>query len=132
MGIFPNATLWIEQTYAGCVVLDAAIMPIDTRRIALADFAADPVQVFEDVVRTRTSIIVEGKDGARAVLQPAGTTSDSGDEQPGPSPTPEEVQRAREGIRRASGRWKGLVDAEQFEAYLRGRRKTANRPSVRL
>ncbi|MHB8646759.1 MAG: hypothetical protein ACYDAR_13295 [Thermomicrobiales bacterium] len=32
----------------------------------------------------------------------------------------------------AAGSWKGLIDGEQFKAYIRERRKTANRPSVKL
>lgn len=47
-------------------------------------------------------------------------------------PSPDEVARSIEGIRQAIGGWKGLVDAEEFIAYIRERRRTANRPSVRL
>jgi hypothetical protein len=32
----------------------------------------------------------------------------------------------------AAGSWQGLIDAEQFKAYIRTRRKTANRPPVKL
>jgi hypothetical protein len=39
---------------------------------------------------------------------------------------------ARAGILAASGSWKGLIDAEAFKAYIRERRRTKNRPSVRL
>jgi hypothetical protein len=35
------------------------------------------------------------------------------------------------GIREAAGSWAGLVDAEAFKAYIRERRRTKNRPSVR-
>ncbi|MGH2534260.1 MAG: hypothetical protein ACRDJW_18480 [Thermomicrobiales bacterium] len=35
------------------------------------------------------------------------------------------------GIWAAAGSWKGLVDAEEFKAYIRERRRTKNRPSVR-
>ena len=47
-------------------------------------------------------------------------------------PSPEEVARSREAILNAAGGWKGLVDAEQFKGYVRERRNTANRPSVKL
>ncbi len=47
-------------------------------------------------------------------------------------PSPEEVARSQEAIRKAAGGWKGLIDAEEFKAYLYERRHTANRPSVRL
>lgn len=32
----------------------------------------------------------------------------------------------------AAGSWKGLIEAEEFKAYIRERRKTKNRPSVTL
>jgi hypothetical protein len=105
-------------------------MPTDARRIALADFAADPIRVFEEVVHGHTSVIVEGEDGARAVLQPADASAESIEERIERRPTPGEIERTRECIRRSSGHWQGLVDAEEFKEYLRERRKTANRPSV--
>jgi len=40
-------------------------------------------------------------------------------------------ERARESILAASGSWQGIVDAEAFKAYIRERRRTKNRPSVR-
>lgn len=46
-------------------------------------------------------------------------------------PSPEQVARSIEGIRKAAGSWKGLVDAEEFKAYIRERRRTKNRPPVR-
>jgi uncharacterized protein (DUF433 family) len=46
-------------------------------------------------------------------------------------PTPEDVIRSREGIRQAAGSWKG-IDTEAFKAYIADRRRTANRPSVKL
>jgi hypothetical protein len=48
------------------------------------------------------------------------------------APTAEEVARSTEGIRRAAGRWKDLMDAEAFKAYIRERRRTSSRPPVRL
>lgn len=47
-------------------------------------------------------------------------------------PTPEQVARARASILAAAGSWKGNVDAEEFKKYIRERRRTANRPSVKL
>lgn len=43
----------------------------------------------------------------------------------------EQIERSREGIRKAAGAWKD-VDTEAFKAYIAERRRTANRPSVRL
>lgn len=48
-----------------------------------------------------------------------------------PKPTAEEVAASIAGIRQAAGTWKGLIDADAFKAYIRERRKTANRPSVK-
>jgi hypothetical protein len=45
--------------------------------------------------------------------------------------SPEEVTRSREGIREAAGSWKD-IDTEAFKAYIKERRQTANRPSVKL
>ena len=46
---------------------------------------------------------------------------------PLPSPTPEEVERSIEGIRKSAGAWRGLVDAEELKAYIRERRVTPGR-----
>jgi hypothetical protein len=48
------------------------------------------------------------------------------------TPTAEEVVRSEEGIRKAAGRWKDIVDADAFKAYIRERRRTSSRPPVRL
>jgi hypothetical protein len=47
------------------------------------------------------------------------------------TPSPEEVTRSRDGIRKAAGSWKN-IDTEAFKAYIKDRRQTANRPSVKL
>lgn len=47
------------------------------------------------------------------------------------APSPEEVTRSREGILKAAGSWKD-IDTEAFKAYIYERRRTANRPSIRL
>ena len=47
------------------------------------------------------------------------------------APSPEDVARSREGIREAAGSWKD-IDTEAFKAYIKERRQTANRPSVKL
>src|SRR6266516_3070444 len=49
-----------------------------------------------------------------------------------PVPTAAEAAASIEGIKQAAGTWKDLVDADKLKAYLRERRKTANRPSVEL
>jgi hypothetical protein len=47
------------------------------------------------------------------------------------TPSPEEVTRSRDGILKAAGSWKN-IDTEAFKAYIKDRRHTANRPSVKL
>lgn len=48
------------------------------------------------------------------------------------APSAEQVARSIAGIRRASGGWKDLVDADELTAYIYERRRTANRPPVKL
>jgi hypothetical protein len=52
-------------------------------------------------------------------------------EQEGNTLTSEEVTRSKDGILKAAGSWKG-IDTEAFKAYIKGRRQTANRPSIKL
>ena len=47
-------------------------------------------------------------------------------------PTPEQIERSIAGIRKASGGWNGLVDPDEFTAYIYARRRTSNRPSVTI
>ena len=48
------------------------------------------------------------------------------------APEADEVARSREGILKAAGRWKNIVDAEALKAYIHERRRTSSRPHVRL
>jgi hypothetical protein len=52
-------------------------------------------------------------------------------EQEGKTPSPADVTRSREGILQAAGSWK-QIDTDAFKAYIKDRRHTANRPSVKL
>jgi hypothetical protein len=47
------------------------------------------------------------------------------------TPSPDDVARSKEGIRKAAGSWKG-IDTKAFKAYIKERRQTVNRPSVKL
>jgi hypothetical protein len=47
-------------------------------------------------------------------------------------PTSEQIARSIAGIRRAAGAWNGLVDPDEFTAYVYARRRTSNRPSVTI
>ncbi len=49
-----------------------------------------------------------------------------------PLPTAEETAASVAAIKQVAGAWKDLVDADELKAYLRERRKTANRPSLEL
>lgn len=46
-------------------------------------------------------------------------------------PSGEALERSRAGIREAAGSWRE-IDTDAVKAYLRARRRTANRPSVEL
>jgi hypothetical protein len=52
-------------------------------------------------------------------------------EQSEKAPTPADIARSREGILKAAGSWQG-VDTKAFTAYIKDRRHSANRPSVKL
>lgn len=41
----------------------------------------------------------------------------------------EEIARSRADLYRSAGSWKGLIDAEEFKAYIRERRRTSSRSS---
>jgi AbrB family looped-hinge helix DNA binding protein len=45
--------------------------------------------------------------------------------------SPDAVARSKDGILKAAGSWKD-IDTEGFKAYIKERRQTANRPSVKL
>jgi hypothetical protein len=64
------------------------------------------------------------KDGARYRLDRVNATESID------RPSAAQVALSIEGIRKAAGSWSD-IDAEAFKAYIRERRKTANRPSVR-
>ena len=52
-------------------------------------------------------------------------------EQEGSTPTSSDITKSKEGILQAAGSWKD-IDTEAFKAYIKDRRQTANRPSVKL
>ena len=47
-------------------------------------------------------------------------------------PEEEVGARSKEGILKAAGRWKDIVDAEAFKSYIYERRRASSRPPVRL
>ena len=107
-------------------------MTTESRHMSLEEFAANAADVFRDVLRDRTSVVIVDERGGRVVMSPVRPrVVETSDEIRRP-PTPEEVQRALEGINRAAGGWKGLMDAEEFKTYIRQRRRTKNRPPVRF
>ena len=45
------------------------------------------------------------------------------------TPSPEDVQRSRDGILKAAGSWKG-IDTEAFKAYINNRRHTGQEKAL--
>jgi len=103
-----------------------------TRRIGLAELVANAADVFSDVLRDRATVVIEDEHGGQVMMTPVRPRVVEDPEEIKRPPTPEEVERTLEGINRAAGSWKGLVDAEAFKAYIRERRRTKNRPPVRF
>jgi hypothetical protein len=104
----------------------------ELRHISLKEFAVNAEELFRDVVRERASILIQDEHGDRVVMAPVGPRAVWDSEEIKRQRTPEEVARTLEGINRAAGSWKGLVDAEEFKSYIRERRRTKNRPPVRF
>lgn len=77
--------------------------------------------------------LVRGEERFRVVREPESRTDPTatGSAVDDRRPSAEQVARSIEGIREAAGAWAGIVDAEAFKAYVRQRRRTANRPPVR-
>jgi hypothetical protein len=82
-------------------------------------------RVLRDATRDGGSVIVDTGDVVYS-LSVGVLTEKTG------TPTAEEIARSEEGIRRAAGGWKDIVDAESFKAYVAERRRTSSRPPVRL
>lgn len=85
------------------------------------------LRLVEEVRRTREARVLRRDSEDLAILTPvkpprrrAGKASAA------------EVARSKEGILKAAGGWKEIVDAETFKAYTRERRRISSRPPVRL
>jgi hypothetical protein len=76
-----------------------------------------------------TLLIATGDETYR--LDVAHDSDDVGSSTPRRRPTPEEAAAARAAIYEAAGSWKD-IDVEAFKAYVAERRRTANRPSIKL
>jgi hypothetical protein len=88
--------------------------------------------VLKDAATTGEEIVVDTGEARYVVGVSVGSRSDvAGTDAARPKPRPEQVARSIEGIEKAAGSWQGLIDAEAFKAYIRERRRTKNRPSVR-
>jgi hypothetical protein len=86
----------------------------------------------KDAAHTGRPVVVDTGEAVYVVEVATETAQPSMEVVPAPTAvTPERVARSIEGIRKAAGAWQGLVDAEAFKAYIRERRRTKNRPSVR-
>jgi hypothetical protein len=123
----PDGVRYGEKSEVGD--LDVAT---ELRHISLEEFAVNAEELFRDVVRDRASIVIHDEHGDRVVMAPVGPRPVWDPEEIKRPRTSEEVARALEGINRAAGSWKGLIDAEEFKSYIRERRRTKNRPQVRF
>lgn len=91
------------------------------------DIANNPdlLRIVETMRQRHTSAVLTNGTENVAVMTPVG-------EAPRRRRTRVKTQADHDAFIQAAGSWKGLIDAEAFKAYLRERRKTANRPSVTL
>ncbi|MGI8690174.1 MAG: hypothetical protein ACR2M3_16480 [Thermomicrobiales bacterium] len=85
----------------------------------------DLLRIVETMRQHNTSAVLTNGTEHVAVVIPVG-------EAPRRRGTRVKTQADRDAFLQAAGSWKGLIDAEAFKAYIRERRKTANRPSVKL
>ncbi len=112
------------------IVDEAEAMTTDVEAMPFEEFAADVAGVFDRVVREKLPITIERDDGSRVVLEPDHSPRTRADSSRRPSA--EDAELSRQGIVKAAGGWEGLVDAEEFKAYIYERRRMPGRPSVRL
>jgi len=85
----------------------------------------DLLRLVETMRQGNTSAVLTNGAEEVAVVTPVG------EERPKKSKRVK-TQADRDAFVQAAGSWQGLIDAEQFKAYIRERRKTANRPPVKL
>jgi len=78
------------------------------------------------------TVVVEKEGRKLAILKPIGSAKTGRRKEATIVPSPAEAVRSKEGILKAAGRWKEIVDAEAFNAYIYERRRTSSRPPVRL
>jgi hypothetical protein len=110
--------------YFGCSDKVVLSMSSDVKTVKLpAD--SELAVVLKDAMRAGTPVVVDTGEVAYSLSIGVVATKTA-------TPSADTVARSEEGIRQAAGRWKDLVDADAFKAYLRERRRTSSRPSVRL
>ena len=88
-------------------------------------------RLLTDAARTGTQLTVIVGNTPYDVNVNERATSTMQDDPDSSTPDAERVAQSIAGIRAAAGGWKGLIDGEDFKAYIRERRLTKNRPSVR-
>jgi hypothetical protein len=85
----------------------------------------DLLRIVEAMRQRNTSAVLTNGAEDVAVVTPIGEATK-------PRGKRVKTQADHDAFVRAAGSWKGIIDAEAFKAYIRERRKTANRPSVKL
>lgn len=95
-----------------------------TRRIRISA-GSELARSLRDARASGTSLSIDTGDGEYPIS--VAPRTDVGSKV---KPDENEIERSREGIRRAAGSWQD-VDAEALKIYLAQRRRTANRPPVR-
>ncbi len=89
-------------------------------------------QLLDDVADLPLRLVRGGEAFRLDVASPVARAADGDDDEIARRlarpPSPEEVERSREGIRRAAGAWQGIVDADALLAYIRQRRRMPGRP----
>ncbi|MBI4320630.1 MAG: hypothetical protein HY675_19235 [Chloroflexi bacterium] len=107
-----------------CSTREVSTMARELKRIKLPP-ESDLALLLKASTLSRKRLIVDTGEALYSV------SVDTLDEMP-KIPKAEDVARSKEGILKAAGRWKEIVDAEAFKAYIHERRRTSGRPSVRL
>ncbi len=86
----------------------------------------DLLRLVETMRRRNTSAVLTNGAEDVAVVTPVGESI------PKKRAKRAKTQADHDAFIQAAGSWTGLIDAEEFKAYIRERRTTANRPSVKL
>lgn len=100
-------------------------MARELRHIPFDEFAADVAGVFKRIFAENEAVVVEQRNGTRAVLRPVVPKK--------AARRPRTISDADyEAFLSTAGGWKGLVDTDQLKADIAHSRRIASRPPVKL